>query len=109
MRIGLPVESRMSGNAHVRFGGVGRGDRSLEMATRRLAPTLPIEVGSRRVVWARSTASPSLAWLTQQARNLFLNLPEGAGPRFLVRDRDAKLRARVEVDDHPPVVALARR
>src|SRR5205823_4484725 len=49
-----------------------------------------IEVGSRRVVWARSTASPSLAWLTQQARNLFLNLPEGAGPRFLVRDRDAK-------------------
>src|SRR5438093_10624255 len=91
MRIGLPVESRMSGNAHVRFGGVGRGDRSLEMATRRLAPTLPIEVGSRRVVWARSTATPDTgSWVVQQARNLLLNLPEGAAPRLLVRDRDAK-------------------
>ncbi len=30
----------MSSNAHVRFGGVGRGNRSLATVTRRLAPTL---------------------------------------------------------------------
>src|SRR5207249_8236741 len=50
----------------------------------------PIEVGSRRVVWARSTAKPDAGWMAQQARNLFLNLPEGGAPRFLVRDRDTK-------------------
>src|SRR5205823_1884097 len=49
-----------------------------------------IEVGSRRVVWARSTANPDAGWVVQQARNLLLKLPEGGAPRFLVRDRDAK-------------------
>jgi putative transposase len=49
-----------------------------------------IEVGSRRVVWARSTAKPDAGWVVQQARNLFLKLPEDTGRRFLVRDRDAK-------------------
>ena len=49
-----------------------------------------IEVGSRRVVWARSTASPDAGWVAQQARNLLPKLPEGVGPRFLVRDRGAK-------------------
>jgi transposase InsO family protein len=52
-----------------------------------------IEVGSRRVTWARSTANPDAGWVAQQARNLFLNLPEGARPRFLVRDRDTKYTA----------------
>jgi len=42
------------------------------------------------VVWARSTAKPDAGWMAQQARNLFLNLPEGGAPRFLVRDRDTK-------------------
>ena len=49
-----------------------------------------IEVGSRRVLWARSTRNPDSAWVAQQARNLLLALPEDDAPRFLVRDRDAK-------------------
>jgi putative transposase len=49
-----------------------------------------IEVGSRRMVWARSTANPDAGWVAQQGRNLLLKLPEDAAPRFLVRDRDAK-------------------
>ena len=55
------------------------------------------EVGSRRVVWARSTASPDAGWVAQQGRNLLLILPEGAAPRFLVRDRDAKYGGAFEV------------
>ncbi len=47
-----------------------------------------IEVGSRRVVWARSTHSPDSVWVAQQARNLFLHA--GEAPRFLIRDRDSK-------------------
>jgi putative transposase len=47
-----------------------------------------IEVGSRRVVFARATASPDSAWVTQQARNLVMELP--GATRFLLRDRDAK-------------------
>lgn len=49
-----------------------------------------IEVGSRRVLWARSTSNPDAAWVAQQARNLLLEHPDGTCPRFLVRDRDAK-------------------
>lgn len=47
-----------------------------------------IEVGSRRVVWARSTRSPDSAWVAQQARNLLLHADQA--PCFLIRDRDAK-------------------
>src|SRR5438094_2528364 len=57
---------------------------------RTLSVFFVIEVGSRRVVWARSTASPDAEWVAQQARNLLLTLTEGAAPRFLVRDRDTK-------------------
>lgn len=52
-----------------------------------------IEVGSRRVLWARSTRNPDSAWVAQQARNLLLELPKGDAPRFLIRDRDAKFSA----------------
>jgi IstB-like ATP binding protein len=37
---GSPVESRMSGNAHVRFGGAGRRDLRSETIVWRSAPTL---------------------------------------------------------------------
>lgn len=36
----MTVESRMSGNAHVRFGGAGRGDGPPEKAEPRPGPTL---------------------------------------------------------------------
>ena len=47
-----------------------------------------IEVGSRRVIVAKATANPDSAWVSQQARNLFMG--HSLAPRFLLRDRDAK-------------------
>src|SRR5712692_8751198 len=50
-----------------------------------------IEVASRRVHLAGTTANPDGAWVTQQARNLLMRLDdEGVWPRFLIRDRDGK-------------------
>ena len=50
-----------------------------------------IELGSRRIFLSPATAHPDSAWVTQQARNLTMNL-DGRSPaiRFLIRDRDAK-------------------
>jgi transposase InsO family protein len=50
-----------------------------------------IELGSRRIHVSPSTAHPDSAWVTQQARNLVMDL-DGHSPaiRFLIRDRDAK-------------------
>ena len=50
-----------------------------------------IELGSRRIHLSPSTAHPDTAWVTQQARNLVLELDARARPvRFLIRDRDTK-------------------
>ena len=48
-----------------------------------------IEHASRRVWLAGCTANPNGAWVTQQARNLGLDLADH-GVRFLIRDRDSK-------------------
>jgi transposase InsO family protein len=50
-----------------------------------------IELASRRVHLAGSTTNPDGRWVTQQVRNLLMQLDDAdVRPRYLIRDRDSK-------------------
>jgi putative transposase len=58
---------------------------------RRLYVLFFVSIGTRRVEYVACTSNPDTSWMTQQARNLLMDLDDpGPLPRFLIHDRDTK-------------------
>jgi putative transposase len=51
-----------------------------------------VSIGTRRVEYVACTSKPDTAWMTQQARNLLMDLDgRRRRQRFLIHDRDTKV------------------
>jgi putative transposase len=58
---------------------------------RRLYVLFFVSIGTRRIEYGACTRNPETAWMTQQARNLLMDLDDGIQrPRFLIHDRDKR-------------------
>jgi putative transposase len=50
-----------------------------------------VSIGTRRVEYVACTSKPDTAWITQQARNVLMDLEDrGQRLRFVIHDRDTK-------------------
>jgi transposase InsO family protein len=88
----MPVKSRCWYDKSLRPNTVEISASGVETAwLRTLYVLVFIELGRRRIHLSPSTAHPDSAWVTQQARNLVMDL-DGRAPRvrFLICDRDSK-------------------
>jgi transposase InsO family protein len=58
---------------------------------RRLYVLFFVSIGTRRVEYVACTSKPNTVWMTQQARNLLMDLDDRSQrPRFVIHDRDTK-------------------
>jgi putative transposase len=77
---------------------------------RRLWVLFFVSIGTRRVEYVACTSKPDTAWMTQQARNLLMDLDDrGQRPRFLIRDRDTKFSRPFETSSAAKASKLSER
>jgi len=68
-----------------------------------------LELDRRRVHLAGVTRHPTGAWVTQQARNLLIDLDHRASPlRYLIRDRDTKFTAAFDAEFNAENIPILR-
>ena len=76
---------------------------------RRLYVLFFVSIGTRRVEYVACTSKPDTAWMSQQARNLLMDLDDrGQRPRFLIHDRDSKFSRAFDAIFHGEAMTVIR-